>query len=140
MTTRASRRIGRPVQKRPAPGRTVTPARARAHAVGSVLATAAALLLATVAFAQTYTVQVNATLNDLDIKVEHVAQSTMLIMTLTNNTDTRVRCNLRYDAAPQTPRRSTVFVNPDRTEQNVFRAQRRWFSVTVNVECSPAPR
>jgi hypothetical protein len=107
---------------------------------------AALLLAATLlaptdsAFAQTYTVQVNPTLNDLDIKVEHVAQSTMLIMKLTNNTDTRVRCELRYDASPQTPRRSTVFLNPGSTEQNVFRAQRRWFSVTVNVECNPAPR
>lgn len=89
-------------------------------------------------FAQTYTVQVNTTLNDLAIEVEHLAQATMLIMRLTNNSDTRVRCNLRYDAAPQTPRRATVFVNPGRTEQNVFRAQRRWFSVTVNVECSAA--
>ena len=82
--------------------------------------------------------QVNTTLNDLAIEVEHLAQATMLIMRLTNNSDTRVRCNLRYDAAPQTPRRATVFVNPGRTEQNVFRAQRRWFSVTVNVECSAA--
>lgn len=108
-----------------------------------VLPLVATLLVAGVAaaaWAQTYTVQVNSTLNDLDIKVEHLAQSTMLIMKLTNNTDTRVRCNLRYDASPQTPRRTTVFVNPGRTEQNVFQAQRRWFSVTVNVECSPAPR
>ena len=95
---------------------------------------------AAAAFAQTYTVQVNTTLNDLAIEVEHLAQATMLIMRLTNNSDTRVRCNLRYDAAPQTPHRATVFVNPGRMEQNVFHARRRWFSVIVNVECSPAPR
>jgi hypothetical protein len=89
---------------------------------------------------QVYTVEVRPTLNDMNIAVDYVAQSTMLVMRLTNNGDVRARCTLNYDASPQTPRRSTVFVNPGRTEQNTLRAQRRWFSVTVDVECRPAPR
>lgn len=106
----------------------------------AALLSALAALAAPDARAQTYRVEIRPTLNDVDVTVEHLAQKTMLIMKLTNNTDARVRCILRYDASPQTPRRSTVFVNPGRTEQNVLRAQRRWFSVIVNVECSPAPR
>ena len=89
---------------------------------------------------QVYTVEVRPTLNDLDVAIDYVAQSTMLVMRLTNNGDVRVRCTLNYDASPQTPRRATVFVAPGRTEQNALRAQRRWFSVIVDVECRPAPR
>jgi hypothetical protein len=51
-----------------------------------------------------------------------------------------VRCNLRFDAAPQTPVRRTRRIDPGQTDSNVLRAQRRWFSVTVDVECVPAPR
>lgn len=89
---------------------------------------------------QIYTVDIRPVLNDLDIKIEHVAQSRMLILNLTNNSPTRVRCNLRYDASPQTPLRATRNINPGRTETSVLRAQRRWFSVTVDVVCVPAPR
>jgi hypothetical protein len=100
----------------------------------------AMLATATVAngASQVYRVEVRTELNGLDIKVEHVAQSTMLVMRLTNDSDVRARCTLNYDASPQTPRRSTVFVNPGRTVQNTLRAQRRWFTVTVDVECRPA--
>lgn len=93
-----------------------------------------------VAPSQVYTVEVRPTLNDVAVAIDYVAQSTMLVMRLTNNGDVRVRCTLNYDASPQTPRRSTVFIEPGRTEQNALRAQRRWFSVTVDVECRPAPR
>jgi hypothetical protein len=89
---------------------------------------------------QIYTVDIRPVLNDLDIKIEHVAQSRMLILNLTNNSPTRVRCNLHYDASPQTPLRATRHINPGRTETSVLRAQRRWFSVTVDVVCVPAPR
>jgi hypothetical protein len=88
----------------------------------------------------TYTVEIRPTLNDLDIKVEHVAQASTLVVNLTNNSPTRVRCNLRFDAAPQTPVRRTRHIDPGQTDSNVLRAQRRWFSVTVDVECVPAPR
>jgi hypothetical protein len=89
---------------------------------------------------QVYTVEVRPTLTDVNVAIDHVAQSTMLVMRLTNNGEERVRCTLNFDASPQTPRRATVFIAPGRTEQSVLRAQRRWFSVIVDVECRPAPR
>jgi hypothetical protein len=105
-----------------------------------VAATMFAAAAGAVTSSQVYTVEVRPTLNDMNITVDYVAQSTMLVMRLTNNGDVRARCTLRYDASPQTPRRSTVFIEPGRTEQNALRAQRRWFSVIVDVECRPAPR
>lgn len=87
------------------------------------------------ASAQTYSVNVRPDLHDLDIKIEPVASSGMLIMKLTNNTDRKVKCNLRYDAAPQPLYRKTTYVDPGATEQSVFRAKRKWFSVDVDVEC-----
>lgn len=89
---------------------------------------------------QIYTVDIRPVLNGLDVKIEHVAQSRMLVLNLTNHSPTRVRCNLQYDASPQTPLRTTRHINPGRTETSVLRAQRRWFSVTVDVVCVPAPR
>jgi hypothetical protein len=96
--------------------------------------------LAAHAQSSTYTVEIRPTLNDLDIKIEHVAQASTLVVNLTNNSPTRVRCNLRFDASPQTPVRRTRHIDPGRTDSSVLRAQRRWFSVTVDVECVPAPR
>jgi hypothetical protein len=89
---------------------------------------------------QVYTVEIRPVLNDLDIKIEHVADSRMLVVNLTNNSTTRVRCDLRYDASPQTPQRATRHINPGQRGSSTLRAQRRWFSVTVDVECVPAPR
>ena len=89
---------------------------------------------------QVYRVEIRPVLNDLDIKIEHVADSSMLVVNLTNNSPTRVRCDLRFDASPQTPQRSTRHINPGQTGTSVLRAQRRWFSVTVDVVCIPAPR
>ena len=89
---------------------------------------------------QVYTVEIRPELNGLDIKIEHVANSRMLVVNLTNNSPTRVRCNLHYDASPQTPLRTTRHINPGQRETSVLRAQRRWFSVTVDVVCVPAPR
>ncbi len=106
---------------------------------GVALALALTVLVAPAAFAQTYTVEVRPTLNDLDVKIEPVAQTSMLVVRLTNNTETRVRCQLRYDASPQTPFRSTVNINPGRTQQSVFRARRKWFAVVVEVTCEARP-
>lgn len=93
-------------------------------------------LLAPVAFCQTtYSVNVETTLHDLDVKVEPVATTGALFVKLTNNTDTKVRCDVRYDAAPQPLYRKTTYVDPGKTEQSVFRAKRKWFSVDVNVDC-----
>lgn len=102
-------------------------------------------LLAAAGFAahaqsNTYTVEIRPTLNDLDIKIEQVAQASTLTIRLTNGSPTRVRCNLLLDASPQTPVRRTRHINPGQTDSTVLRAQRRWFSVTVDVECVPAPR
>ena len=92
------------------------------------------------AAAQTYSVNINPTLNGLDIKIEPVATTGMLVVKLTNNTGQKVRCNLRYDAAPQSLYRKTTYVDPGKTEQSVFRAKRKWFSVDVDVECTPSTK
>ena len=89
---------------------------------------------------QSYTVDIRPELNGLDIKIEHVANTHMLVLNLTNNSPTRVRCNLHYDASPQTPLRTTRHISPGQRETSVLRAQRRWFSVTVDVVCVAAPR
>ena len=59
------------------------------------------------ASAQTYSVEIRPTLNDLDVKIEQIPQRSQLTIRLTNNESTRVRCVLNFDASPQTPRRST---------------------------------
>jgi hypothetical protein len=103
----------------------------------------AAVLLATLAstgHAQTYSVDLRPTLHDLDVKVEPVAMSGMLVIKLTNNTSDKVRCELRYDASPQPLYRTTVYVGAGKTEQNAFRQKRKWFSIAVDVECQLAER
>ncbi|MBK7903065.1 MAG: hypothetical protein IPJ97_09085 [Proteobacteria bacterium] len=105
----------------------------------AALALALIVLIAPAAFAQTYTVEIRPTLNDLDVGIEQVAKSSMLVLRLTNNTDQRVRCRLRYDAPPQTTFRSSLNVDPGRTAQSVFRAQRKWFAVVVEVNCEARP-
>lgn len=89
---------------------------------------------------QTYTVDIRPVLNDLDIKIEHVAKPSFLVVNVTNNSPTRVRCDIAFDASPQTPRRTTRHINPGRTGASSLRAYRRWFSVRVDVVCVPAPR
>ena len=93
---------------------------------------------ATDALAQIYSVNVNRTLDGLDIGVEPVAQSGLLVVKLTNKTEQKVRCDLRYDAAPQPLYRKTTYVDAGKTEQSVFRAKRKWLSVDVAVECKLA--
>jgi hypothetical protein len=105
-----------------------------------ICAMVALSLAATQALAQTYSVNINPTLNGLDIGLEPVAQSGVLVVKLTNRTGQQVRCDLRYDAAPQPLYRKTTFVNPGKTEQSVFRAKRKWLSVDVAVECRLADK
>jgi len=103
----------------------------------------AALAFATLAIdaaAQTYSVEINPTLNGLDVKIEPVATSGMLVVNLTNRTDKKVRCDLRYDASPQPIYRKATYVEPGKTESSVFKAKRKWFSVSVNVECNPTQK
>lgn len=97
-------------------------------------------MLASNAVAQEYKVNINPVLHNLNIKIEPVATTGMLVVKLTNKTDKKVRCDLRYDASPQVPYRKTTYVDPGKTEQSVFRAQRKWFSVDVNVECLPVEK
>jgi hypothetical protein len=87
-----------------------------------------------------YTVDIRPVLNDLDIEIGHVAKSHALVVNLTNKSPTRARCNLHFNAPPQTPLRATRHVEPGQTETSVLRAHRRWFRVTVDVVCVPAPR
>jgi hypothetical protein len=100
----------------------------------------AVMMLAPVAVAQTYSVTIKPSLHDLDIGIETVETTGMLIIKLTNKTDGKVRCDLRYDAAPQTPYRKTTYVDPGKTEQSTFVAKRKWFSVEVAVECKPVEK
>ncbi|HEX9208610.1 MAG TPA: hypothetical protein VF851_10255 [Steroidobacteraceae bacterium] len=114
-------------------------ARARARRLGPVLlAIAAGLACGSPALAQTYDVKVDTELNGLDVKVEPVPMSGLLIVKLTNQSTQKVRCDLRYDAAPQPLYRKTTYVDPGKTEQSEFRAKRKWFEVEVKVECRPA--
>jgi hypothetical protein len=103
-----------------------------------ICAVVALSMVATDAMAQTYSVNINPTLNGLDIGVEPIAQSGVLVVKLTNKTAQKVRCDLRYDAAPQPVYRKTTYVDPGKTEQSVFRAKRKWLSVDVAVECALA--
>jgi hypothetical protein len=109
--------------------------RRRGRLKGAALALALVVLVAPAAFAQTYTVEIRPTLNDLDVKIEPVSKSSMLVLRLTNNADQRIRCRLRYDAQPQTTFRTSLNIDPGRTEQSVFRARRKWFAVVVEVNC-----
>ena len=105
----------------------------KAFGFGAALSLA---LMATETPAQTYSVEIRPVLNDLDIKIEQIPQSTMLILRLTNNTDTRVRCQLVFDAAPQRLKRSTRSINPGQTISSELRALRKWFRVIVDVRCT----
>ncbi len=105
-----------------------------------ICALVALSLAATGALAQTYSVNINPTLNGLDIGIEPIAQSGVLVVKLTNKTGQKVRCDLRYDAAPQPLYRKTTYVDPGKTEQSVFRAKRKWLSVDVAVECRLAEK
>lgn len=88
----------------------------------------------------TYEVEVKAELNGLPVRVEPEPFDGRLVMKLTNDGDAKVRCDLRYDASPQPIRRSYVYLKPGETGENSFQAQRRWFSVTVEVTCKPAEK
>jgi hypothetical protein len=85
-----------------------------------------------------YTVDIRPVLNGLDIELGHVAKANALVVNLTNKSPTRVRCNVNFNAPPQTPLRTTRHIDPGRTEASVLRAHRRWFRVTVDVACVPA--
>jgi len=97
-------------------------------------------LLPLAAWGQTYEVEVRPALNDLPIKIETVPMSNVLVVKLTNGGTTKVRCDLRYDASPQPIGRAYVYIEPGKTEENPFRAKRKWFNVTVDVTCKPSEK
>ena len=88
--------------------------------------------------AQTYTVKIIPTLNGFDVAIEPVASTDMLVVNLTNKSTVKLRCDLRYDAAPQPLSRKVTFVDPGKTEPSVFKAKRTWHSVDVDVNCKAA--
>jgi hypothetical protein len=94
-------------------------------------------LAASAAMAQTYKVEIRPTLDDVNIKVDHVDSSGVLTLILTNIGELRARCELMFDASPQVPYRTTVFVDPGKDRSVVFRAKRKWFNVVVDVNCEP---
>jgi hypothetical protein len=91
------------------------------------------------ALAQNYTVTINPTLNGLDVRFAYQADQDILVVTVTNNAETKVRCDFEYNAAPQFPFRTSVFVQPGRQAISPFRATRLWFSVVVDVTCVQVP-
>jgi hypothetical protein len=106
--------------------------------IGLCAALAVAMLSA-VAMAQNYTVTINPTLNGLDVKFAYQADEDILIVTVTNDADRKVRCDFQYDAGPQLPHMTSVFVQPGKQAPSVFRATRYWFAVAVNVTCVAVP-
>lgn len=109
--------------------------RAYSFAVG-----AAIFLLSAAVLAQTYSVEISAELGDLDVKVEPIAQEGILVINLTNNEQDRVRCDLVFDASPQFPHRTSVFVHAGRTVSSTLRETRMWHRVEVDVKCRLEPR
>lgn len=100
-----------------------------------LLAAAAVAFAAPSARAQTYTVDVQSELGGLPVEIDTVPMDGMLVVKVTNRADVKVRCDLRYDASPQPIGRSYVYVEPGKTEQDVFRAKRLWYQVAVEVKC-----
>jgi hypothetical protein len=104
----------------------------------SKCAVVAALALSAVgpaAVAQNYTVEVTPHLNGLDIKIEPVSNPGVLVVNLTNNTAQKVRCDLNFEADPQLPFQTFVFVEPGKTGAATLRATQQWFDVSVDVRC-----
>ena len=81
------------------------------------------------------TVEVTPHLDGLDIKIEPVSNPGVLVVNLTNNTAQKVRCDLNFEADPQLPFQTFVFVGPGKTGAATLRATQQWFDVSVDVRC-----
>jgi len=101
----------------------------------SGLAVAAASLAEPARAQVTYTVNVKEELNGLDVKVEPVPNSGLLVVNLTNNSQQKVKCTVKFQADPQVPSRSYVFVDPGKRSSATLRATQKWFDVDVDVNC-----
>ena len=84
-----------------------------------------------------YTVNVTSELNGLDIKIEPVSNAGLLVVNLTNGTDGKVKCIVAFQADPQVPNRSFVFIEPGKRSSATLRATQRWYEVDVDVNCKP---
>jgi hypothetical protein len=107
------------------------------HRSSTWIVAAVAGLLPLAAAAQTYRVEVKPDLDGLDVRIETVEAAGMLVVKLTNRATVKVRCDLHYDASPQTPYRTTKFVAPGKSVDSQFKAKRKWQSVTVEIACRP---
>jgi hypothetical protein len=107
----------------------------RARIVGGGLAAIAMAAFVQTAAAQNYTVNVTQELNGLDIKVEPVSNVGLLVVNLTNNTAQKVKCSVNFQADPQLPNRSFVFVEPGKSSSATLRATQKWYEVDVDVKC-----
>ncbi|HVN42533.1 MAG TPA: hypothetical protein VMT50_07085, partial [Steroidobacteraceae bacterium] len=65
-----------------------------ARTIRAALAAFVIALMSGPLFAQTYSVKVTPRLHDLDVKIEYVDSTSVLVMKLTNRTQKRVRCQL----------------------------------------------
>ena len=101
----------------------------------AVVAALALSVASPAAVAQNYTVEVTPHLNGLDIKIEPVSNPSVLVVNLTNNTVQKVRCDLNFEADPQLPFQTFVFVGPGKTGSATLRATQQWFDVSVDVRC-----
>ena len=101
----------------------------------AALAALVLFLVGQVAVAQNYTVEVTPHLDGLDIKIEPVSNPGVLVVNLTNNTAQKVRCDLNFEADPQLPFQTFVFVGPGKTGSATLRATQQWFDVSVDVRC-----
>lgn len=111
--------------------------RTRILLAGLALATA---VLPHAATAQTYDVDLKTTLNGLPVEVETVPMSGVLVVRITNTGSVKVRCDLRYNASPQPIGRAHVYVEPGKTEEDAYRAKRKWFDVAVEVTCASSDK
>ena len=112
------------------------PKRCDTRSTGVLAGLTGLTLLAGVAMAaSTYQVNVESELNGLDVKVSTVENPGGIVVKLQNDSATKVRCNLRYDAPPQPIGRRTVYVDAGKLEQSVFGAKRQWFRIDVRVVC-----
>lgn len=118
--------------------RTMLPRRDKRSLVMLAWLVSVPLLGGVAAAASTYQVNIESDLQGLDIKVSTVENPGGIIVRLQNDSATKVRCNLRYDAAPQPIGRRTVYVGAGKTGESVFGAKRQWSRVDIKVDCEAA--
>jgi hypothetical protein len=87
--------------------------------------------------AQEYPIQVNSTLNGLNIAIAPVFAGSLVVVKLTNKSDKAARCEIEFINGPQIPFRRTTRIEPAATESIPFSLTREVTSVTINAVCTP---